>query len=207
MSSPIPLIPVEKTARTHAILISIGFLIFLPLGVLTARYLRTFTNRWWFAHWMINFAISAPLIFAGWAMGHKAVNEGFKPGHFNDTHKRMGLAIMILYLVQFTLGGFIHFVRMPGMFVGHRPPQNYFHAVLGLVILVLAAVQIHYGMYTEWSQATRNQHPVPSSAKHAWLALIVIFWVLYGLGLGFLLRQYRQEKDGRLLRQDTKEKE
>ena len=41
----IPLLPLEVLARNHALLSSIGFLIMLPLGVLVARYARTFTNK------------------------------------------------------------------------------------------------------------------------------------------------------------------
>lgn len=34
--------------------------------------------------------------------------------------------------------------------------------------------QVHYGLYTEWVFSTGNLHPVPESAKHAWLALIIV---------------------------------
>jgi hypothetical protein len=40
-----PLSSLEIKARTHAILCTVGFLILLPLGVLLARYARTFTRR------------------------------------------------------------------------------------------------------------------------------------------------------------------
>ena len=35
----------EKKVRTHALLMGIAFLVIIPMGVLIARYLRTFTNR------------------------------------------------------------------------------------------------------------------------------------------------------------------
>jgi ABC-type phosphate transport system permease subunit len=35
----------EKKVRTHALLMGIAFLVIIPIGVLIARYLRTFTNR------------------------------------------------------------------------------------------------------------------------------------------------------------------
>jgi hypothetical protein len=37
---------------------------------------------------------------------------------------------------------FIHFVRIPILFIAHRPPQNYLHAILGLVILAMASYQV-----------------------------------------------------------------
>ena len=33
---------------------------------------------------------------------------------------------------------------MPSFFRGHRPPQNYFHAVLGLAIIALAAYEVSF---------------------------------------------------------------
>ena len=36
---------VVESLKIHALLCSIGFLVLLPIGVLTARYLRTFTGR------------------------------------------------------------------------------------------------------------------------------------------------------------------
>ena len=40
-----PLNDIERRARNHAILCTTGFLILLPVGVLVARYTRTYTNR------------------------------------------------------------------------------------------------------------------------------------------------------------------
>ena len=99
MSSPafadIGLSEYEKRVRDHGLLAAIAFLVLIPVGVLIPRYLRTFTNRlvltpaahpeapcestlthlycrWWWGHWITNFLISGPLVFAAWAMGHKA---------------------------------------------------------------------------------------------------------------------------------------
>ena len=103
MSLSLPLSEYEKTVRDHALLASIAFLIIMPLGVLVPRYLRTFTNRWvpaaldlrieqewihwrrwWWAHWIINFFISAPLVYASMAMALQASDIT----HFRtDDHK------------------------------------------------------------------------------------------------------------------------
>ncbi|KAH9993162.1 hypothetical protein BJV77DRAFT_1067309 [Russula vinacea] len=189
----------EVKVRNHAVLMGTAFLVILPTGVLIARYLRNFTNRWWWAHWLTNFVVAGSLIFAAWGEASKAHQISGWP---LDHHKRVGYAIISLYIAQVVIGAFIHFVRIPFLFVGHRPPQNYFHAILGLCILAMAGYQIHDGMYTEWPNLTGNIPPVKNSAKHAWLALLIIFWVLYGIGLAFLPRQYRQEAEGRLLNQD-----
>ncbi|KAI0293347.1 hypothetical protein B0F90DRAFT_1811833 [Multifurca ochricompacta] len=204
MSSPsdfsnLPLDEYEKRVRNHGLLAAIAFLVLMPIGVFIPRYLRTFTNRWWWSHWMVNFLISGPVVFAAWAMAGRANNLSQAP---LDGHKKLGYAIFSLYIVQSMLGLFIHFVRIPFLFVGHRPPQNYIHALLGLTILAMANYQVHNGIYTEWPLMTGNVHPVKEAGKHAWLALVIIFWTLYAIGLAFLPRQYRQEREGRLLKQD-----
>ncbi|KAF8265349.1 hypothetical protein EI94DRAFT_1736019 [Lactarius quietus] len=185
----------EKRVRDHGLLAGIAFLVLIPVGVLIPRYLRTFTNRWWWGHWITNFIVAGPLIIAAWVMGHKAHKMTDSP---MDHHKRIGFFIFGLYIAQVTLGAVIHFVRIPFPFLGHRPPQNYIHALLGLAILGMAEYQLHYGMYVEWPFMTGNIHPVKEAAKHAWLALIIIFWTLYAIGLAFLPRQYKQEREGRL---------
>ncbi|KII84247.1 hypothetical protein PLICRDRAFT_179510 [Plicaturopsis crispa FD-325 SS-3] len=193
----VPLLPVEVLARRHALLSSIGFLILLPLGVLVTRYLRTFTARWWFGHWIIQFLISGPVIFAGWAYGHQTTMTLGTP-NFMDIHQKIGVVLLILYLAQLVLGAVIHFFKTPSLFSGRRPPQNYLHAVLGLVILALAAYQVHYGLVTEWLLVAGGLHAIPQSAINAWMALIIVFWAMYAIGLALLPRQYRQERRAKI---------
>ncbi|KAI0248130.1 hypothetical protein BJV78DRAFT_1285015 [Lactifluus subvellereus] len=170
-----PLSLYEERVRNHALLMSISFLILLPIGALIPRYLRTFTNRWWWAHWLTVFLITGPLIFAGLAMAVRANHLSHYP---IDHHKKVGYAIISLYSAQLLLGVFIHFIRVPFLFVGHRPPQNYLHVMFGFAILAMAGYQIHYGLYIEWPLGTGDIHPIKKSAKHAWLALLIIFWSL-----------------------------
>jgi len=187
------LVGLDLKIKRHAVLCSVGFLILLPLGTLIARYLRTFTRSWFWPHAIIQFLIAGPVIFAGWALAHQAVN--IVPGqNFNDKHKKIGLALLVLYALQLCLGMTIHFFKMPFM-GGHRPPQNYFHAILGLSIIALAFYQVHYGINTEWIFYTGII--IDPRAMHAWTALIVVFWVLYVVGLALLPRQYKQETEGR----------
>ncbi|KAF8068669.1 eukaryotic cytochrome b561-domain-containing protein [Lyophyllum atratum] len=192
-NTPFPLTPLEEKAKTHAILCTTGFLVLLPIGVLVARFTRTFTKRWWTAHWIIQLVISGPVILTGWAMGHQTTDT-LNLGHFIDTHQKTGLTLLVLYAVQVLLGIFVHFFKFPSLFRGRRPPQNYFHVFLGLVIFILAAFQVHYGLYTEWDIAFGGLHKIPQSAKNAWLALIIVFWVLYIVGMALIPRQMRQER-------------
>ncbi|KAJ7578684.1 hypothetical protein C8J56DRAFT_968778 [Mycena floridula] len=186
--------PIESYARTHAILCSVGFLILLPLGSLIARYSRTFTSRWFWSHATIQLLISGPVIIIGWSKGYGTAEKLGVP-HFRDPHQQMGLSLLILYVLQSLLGIFIHYVKLPTLGQGKRPVQNYFHAFLGLVILILAARQVQYGMQIEWLYMFGTK--VSYSAIEATIACVVIFWVLYFIGLAFLPKQLRQEKRAR----------
>lgn len=159
--SSFPLSAIEIKARNHAILCTVGFLILLPLGVLLARYARTFTRTyvvlfppdvfdlicffvdesWFWGHAVMQLVISGPVIFAGWSMGHDLANQ-LELEELHDPHQQIGIALLAMYVTQLLLGTFIHFVKLQGLFRGYRPPQNYLHVVLGLAILALAAYQV-----------------------------------------------------------------
>ncbi|KAF9051750.1 hypothetical protein BJ165DRAFT_911954 [Panaeolus papilionaceus] len=191
-----PLTPLERQAKTHALLCSVGFLVLLPIGVLIARLTRTLNYKWFWPHWLFQFVIAAPVIFAGYARGHQLTTL-LGQGHFKDPHEKMGVTLLALYIVQLLLGMFVHYAKFPKVFRGYRPPHAYLHALLGLVILILAQWQVHYGLFTEWTFATGGLHMVTQKAKNAWLALLIIFWVLYVGGLALLPRQFAQERQAR----------
>ncbi|KAF8903895.1 hypothetical protein CPB84DRAFT_710263 [Gymnopilus junonius] len=194
-----PLSELEIRARNHAILCTIGFLILLPIGALVARYSRTLPYKWFWAHWIIQLVITLPIIGYGWSLGYRTT-ASLELGHFVDPHEKVGLALLVLYCIQVFGGAIAHFFKLPTLFRGHRPPHSYFHAILGLAIFALAQWQVHYGLFTEWTFATGGLHKVPESAKNAWLALVIVFWVLYALGLALLPRQYKQESQARKAR-------
>lgn len=61
---------------------------------------------------------------------------------FSDKHQKIGLTLVILYVIQLALGLVIHVLKTPSLFGGQRPPQNYLHVVLGIAILALAAYNV-----------------------------------------------------------------
>lgn len=80
--------PLTKTDRmiiAHGVLCVIGFLFFLPLGSLVARYFRTSTSTWFRAHQTIQSLVAGPIIIVGWSLGIAVVANGGGP-HFTDTH-------------------------------------------------------------------------------------------------------------------------
>ncbi|KAF5385965.1 hypothetical protein D9615_002538 [Tricholomella constricta] len=188
-SDDIPLLPYQRMIVAHAIFCVVGFLLFLPAGALLARYLRTYTPTWFTGHWVAQFLVAGPTIIVGIALGIGSVTKAGAM-HLNDTHKKLGVAIFVLYGIQLTLGAIIHWVKPRN--TTRRPVQNYFHAVLGLLIIALAMAQVHSGFTVEWSKTT-GREPFPNSVNilfYVWISLVT---VLYFGGLALLPRQYRQE--------------
>ncbi|KAG8897988.1 hypothetical protein FRC01_011075, partial [Tulasnella sp. 417] len=92
-----PLTDSEKTIRTHGILMTTGFLLFLPLGIFIARFSRTIPflkDKWFTAHWFVQFIVSAPIIVSGWFIAYNYVGQD----HFRDGHTML-------------LGAIIHFFK------------------------------------------------------------------------------------------------
>lgn len=65
-------------------------MVILPIGILIPRFARSFTDKWFYFHFVFQFVIAGPLIMAGFAYGYKAVqntiNEGSSSSHFSDQH-------------------------------------------------------------------------------------------------------------------------
>lgn len=188
----IPLLPYQKMIIAHAIFCAVGFLLFLPAGALLARYLRTFIpgKVWFNGHAILQFFIAGPTIFIGIMLGIAAVaNAGAV--HLDDDHKRWGIGIFVLYIVQCLLGAFIHYVKKKDRI--RRPPQNYFHAIFGILIIALALYQVRSGYNSEWPMTT-GRGSLPPGVDVVFWVWVILLPVLYGLGLVLLPRQYRQEK-------------
>ena len=100
-----------------------------------------FVFRWFYAHSFIQLVVSGPIIWAGWNYGHKTASQ-LQYVHYQHHHGKVGLALLILYVIQITWGLVIHFFKTPSLFKGYRPPQNYFHIILGVLILALAHYQV-----------------------------------------------------------------
>ena len=65
--------------------------------------------------------------------------------HLNDTHKKWGVAIFVLYFFQVFLGAVVHFFKIPALArKGIRAPQNYFHAIVGILIIGVSFYQVRY---------------------------------------------------------------
>ncbi|KAJ4479088.1 hypothetical protein J3R30DRAFT_3288932 [Lentinula aciculospora] len=187
-SSSSALMPFQRLVIAHAIMLTIGFLLLLPIGAPLARYMRRFTPIWFKGHWIVQFAVSGPIIVIGIALGIQAVVESGAQ-HLNDEHNKWGIALFILYLLQCSLGAFIHWVKFKHIL--GRPPQNYIHALLGLFIIGAALYQVRTRYKTEWSKIGRG--PLMAGTDYIWYIWVVMLPLLYTLGLSFLPKQFNQE--------------
>jgi cytochrome b561 len=139
-------------------------------------------TSWFYMHGFIMLLLAFPIALAGIGVGFKYTKSIQTGGNFSDGHKKLGLGLLILILIQVPLGLFIHYVKFGhGRVPGHRAIQNYFHAILGLVIVALAFEQVHQGIKTEWFEGTGGNPPVPQSAERAWIGWTIVRFQLLEL--------------------------
>ncbi|KAJ6458364.1 hypothetical protein C8R47DRAFT_995270 [Mycena vitilis] len=178
----------------HALVSVIGFAVCLPAGAILARYLRTSRPWWYTGHWIAQFGVAGPIILSGVILGY-AANSNIDFGELaKSDHKRFGTVILVLYLLQCALGAIIHFVKPKD--AKRRPIQNYFHAVLGIVVIGLGMYQIHTGFDEEWP--SRGLGVLSSGVNVLWVAWCILIVLVYAVGMWLLPRQYAQEAAGRL---------
>jgi len=194
----IPLTSSMKIFIAHGVFLTLGFMVILPLGALQARLFRTIVpGKWWFrAHWIMQWPVTTFLITIGFALGVSEVNK-LHTGQLNSTHKKWGLVLVCLYIVQCSLGGFIHFIKSAKQ--SRRPPQNYGHAALGIMIIGLSFWQVYTGLMQEWPRIGGT--PVPMVIWTWWKVWTVMIPIMYTCGLVLLPRQYRLEREQRENRQ------
>ncbi|KAJ3971156.1 CBD9-like protein [Lentinula raphanica] len=187
----LPLNAHQRLALAHAVFCSAGFILILPAGVLVSRWTRTFTSKWYTAHWTLQFVFGGLSIVIGLAFGVHSVNSGRHVEHLNDRHKQWGVALFALYIFQSAFGAFIHWVK-PKNSTG-RPLQNYLHAISGLILIGLGFYQVRSGYSTEWPMMVGREE-LMEGADIVWYAWAVILPLLYFAGLVLLPKQLKQEE-------------
>ncbi|KAJ4490922.1 hypothetical protein J3R30DRAFT_3427067 [Lentinula aciculospora] len=204
-TSTLPLNAHQRMAVAHAVFCTAGFLVFLPVGALVSRWVRTFTSAWYTAHWILQFVVAGPSIIIGLAFGVQTVNNGRIVEHPNDEHKKWGIILFALYICQCALGALVHWVK-PKNSTG-RPLQNYLHAGFGLILIGLGFYQVHSGYKKEWPE-TVGRADLMRDADLIWYIWIVVVLALYSAGLILLPKQLRQEAELRSMKEvATKEEQ
>ncbi|KDR73470.1 hypothetical protein GALMADRAFT_251147 [Galerina marginata CBS 339.88] len=188
----------EKLIILHGSLVSLGFLVVLPAGSLIGRWGRSFTPKWFKAHWISNMAIALPVITLGVLLGPAVVysKESFRI-HFANAHEIYGMVLLFIYYAQVLLGRYIHKRRLQlaqlGPITRPHPPLNILHIALGVSIIALAFFQVRSGL--EWWETLTGRGPITSWALPLWKAWIVVLPVAYFAGYALLPRQLRLERE------------
>ncbi|KAF9009358.1 hypothetical protein BDQ17DRAFT_1235413 [Cyathus striatus] len=184
----------ERILIVHAIFVSLGFLGLLPIGVITARWTRTFSSTWFKQHWILNMALAVPIISIGIIAAPVAIiNRGGV--HLDDQHAVYGVLLVIAYCIQVFLGRYIHARKHSQKEPPTRPhpPLNILHVILGLSVIGCAFLQVRSG-FDEWESATSHT-PIPKWMRYLWSSwgLASIILLAYVVGFCLLHRQLYQE--------------
>ncbi|KAF8162972.1 hypothetical protein B0H34DRAFT_693600 [Crassisporium funariophilum] len=167
----------EKVMIVHALLVSLGFLVLLPAGSLIGRWGRSFTPKWFKAHWMTNMMFALPVITLGVLLGPVIVfgKDSFRI-HFANAHEVCGIILLFMYYAQVLLGRYIHARRNRlaklGPITHPHPPLNILHIVLGVSIIGLAFAQVRSGL--GWWETLTGRGPITPWANSLWKIWIVV---------------------------------
>eukprot|EP00953_Heterococcus_sp_UTEX-ZZ885_P008873 5265-Heterococcus_DN1.PRE.25 len=84
------------TFPKHGVCMCIAFLVFLPLGMLIARYARNWK------HWLQLHILAQSLAFLSMLLGvyFGVTLKAAQTGHFKDLHGRFGIALVLLLMLQ-----------------------------------------------------------------------------------------------------------
>lgn len=93
----------QKIFIAHGVLLTVAFMVILPLGVLQVRLLRTFVpgKLWFGAHWILQWPVTTVLIVVGVALGVSEVSR-IHAGHLNTAHKASGSSTRLYALLIYT---------------------------------------------------------------------------------------------------------
>ncbi|KAJ8559414.1 hypothetical protein K7X08_003472 [Anisodus acutangulus] len=124
--------------RSHGLLNMFGWAIFMPIGVMVARYLRHYDPIWFYSHTTIQ-SVGFILGFAGIISG--LVLNGRLQNNVNR-HKGLGIFILVLGCLQV-----IAILVRPDKESKKRKYWNWYHYITGRLLIFLAAINVFYGIH------------------------------------------------------------
>nr|XP_019012657.1 uncharacterized protein I206_02152 [Kwoniella pini CBS 10737]OCF51438.1 hypothetical protein I206_02152 [Kwoniella pini CBS 10737] len=167
----------------------------LPIGILVPRLARGFTlKRWWFpVHGALNGLIAFGLIVAAFAIALANFSGGF-----SSTHRKLGLTLFILAIIQTLLGILTHWWQPKHKFQtsSGRGPVNFLHILLGITIVGVGFGTVWWGIDEEWENWSGTGKP-NVGWKVGWGLVVAITALTYLGGLYFIPRQLKMEKERR----------
>ncbi|KZV32205.1 hypothetical protein F511_29780 [Dorcoceras hygrometricum] len=134
---------IEKTTeaslrRGHGILNMLGWGILMPIGVMVARYMRQWDPIWFYSHVAIQttgFVLGVIGVICGFVLQNRlkaSVNR----------HKGIGIFVLVLGCLQV-----IAFLARPDKTSKVRKYWNWYHFIVGRVLIFAAAVNVFYGIH------------------------------------------------------------
>ncbi|KAI5083465.1 hypothetical protein GOP47_0003208 [Adiantum capillus-veneris] len=123
----------------HGLLNAVGWGVILPCGALAARYLRPFSDPAWFYLHVSLQVVGYAVGVAGWATGLKLGNDSV--GIVYRNHRVIGIVLFSMATLQ-VCSIFLRPKKQQKM----RKAWNLYHYTLGGAILVLAILNIFYGL-------------------------------------------------------------
>ncbi|KAK0548847.1 hypothetical protein OC846_002708 [Tilletia horrida] len=175
----------------HGVFMIVAFLGIFALGILYGRFGRTYLPATWFKHHRAIQVTGLAFTLIGAILGIIAVQVAGAP-HFALLHQKLGLAIIILVVLQAIGGQAGHVIRQK---YGRRS-QNAFHVLFGIAIFALASLNIQYGLDI-WGW---RPSPVWKYILGTWS---IILGLVYIGGLTLIPSQRREELERASLEERT----
>ncbi|KAE8715145.1 Cytochrome b561 and DOMON domain-containing protein [Hibiscus syriacus] len=129
-----------RKRNIHGILNTVSWGILMPIGAITARYLKVFKSAdpaWFYLHAACQFSAYVVGV-AGWGTGLKLGSES--PGIQFDTHRTIGIVLFSLGTLQvFAL------LLRPKPDHKYRLYWNIYHHLVGYAVIILSVINVFEG--------------------------------------------------------------
>ncbi|KAI4205826.1 MAG: hypothetical protein LQ350_000011 [Teloschistes chrysophthalmus] len=165
----------EYSSSLHAVAMAGTFVVVFPVGVFYQKVLRTV--RW---HWITQ-AFGVVVVLAGAGLGLGMSHYYNRSKHFNSAHQLIGIVVVLLVLLQASLGSVHHRI-----FKTKQQPtiMGVIHRFLGPVLICVGIINGILG----FNLAIASHHNI----GYAIIVLIVVV-ILFGAAFFQMRRRRRQE--------------
>ncbi|KAL8996380.1 MAG: hypothetical protein Q9169_004103 [Polycauliona sp. 2 TL-2023] len=165
----------EYTSSLHAAAMAGTFVLIFPIGAFYKMVMRNV--RW---HWITQtLGLVIVLIGAGLGLGMSHYYNRSK--HFNSTHQIIGLVVVVLVILQASLGSLHHRIFKAQQ---RATIMGMIHRFLGLAVICLGVINGVSGF--ELASASHHHRAYA-------IAIALVIVILFGLGVLLTRRRRRQE--------------
>jgi len=162
--------------NTHGVLMLVGWGLFIPLGMIFARYGRgALPDGLWFKFHQFFMTMGILMTTAGFILSFLMVDKIYYNTAF---HGQLGTAIMGLGYIQFLMGVFRPHKEEGEKATGARAVFEIVHPNTGRLLIVLSCINIFAGISTWWQPFANIIYAACCVAP---LALIIIVAEVLGL--------------------------